>query len=81
MTKILNNEKFAHNIQEIRHSCKLSQDETVRRLHKLGSPLSRSTYSLIELGKGNLYVSDLVGLQKVFQVDFSAFFEGISIAR
>lgn len=81
MTKLLNNEKFAYNIQQIRLSCKLSQKETVRQLRELGSPLSRSTYSLIEMGKGNLYVSDLVGLQQVFQVDFSAFFEGISTSR
>ena len=81
MTKLINNEKFARNIQQIRLSRELSQEETIRRLRKLGSPLSRSTYSLIELGRGNVYVSDLVGLQKVFQVDFSAFFEGISISR
>ncbi len=81
MKKILNNGTFGCNIQRIRLSCGLSQEETTRRLRELGSPLSRSTYSLIEMGRGNVYVSDLVCLQKVFQVDFAAFFEGIPTTR
>lgn len=81
MTKVLKNEIFGHNIQRIRVSRGLTQEQTVAQLQVLGSPLSRSTYSLIELGRGNVYASDLVGLQKVFHVDFSAFFEGISVSR
>lgn len=81
MTKLLGNETFGHNIQRLRISCGLTQEQTVAQLQVLGSPLSRSTYSLIELGRGNIYVSDLVGLQKVFNVDFSAFFEGIPVSR
>lgn len=81
MTKLLCNNQFGENLRNIRRSCHLSQDETVERLYDLGSPLSRSTYSLIELGRGNIYVSDLVGLQKVFDVDFARFFEGIEVSR
>lgn len=81
MTKLLANEIFGHNLQRIRLSCGLTQEQTVAKLQVLGSPLSRSTYSVIELGRGNIYVSDLVGLQKVFNVDFSAFFEDIPISR
>lgn len=81
MSKLLNNEIFGQNIQRIRVSCGLTQEQTIARLQKLGSPLSRSTYSIIEIGKGNVYVSDLVALQKVFQVDYSAFFEGIPTSR
>lgn len=81
MSKLLNNEIFGQNIQRIRASCGLTQEQTIAQLQKLGSPLSRSTYSIIEMGKGNVYVSDLVALQKVFQVDYSAFFEGIPTSR
>lgn len=81
MTKLLKNEIFGHNIRLIRLSCGLTQEQTVAQLQVLGSPLSRSTYSLIELGRGNVYVSDLVGLQKVFNVGFSAFFENIEVSR
>ena len=81
MTKLLAIEIFGHNIQRIRCSRGLTQEQTVAKLQLLGSPLSRSTYSLIELGRGNVYISDLVGLQKVFRVDFAEFFEGIPVSR
>lgn len=79
--KLLNNEIFGKNLQRIRTSCNLTQEQTVAKLQVLGSPLSRSTYSLIELGRGNIYVSDLVGLQQIFQVDYSEFFKDISTMR
>lgn len=79
--KLLNNEIFGKNLQRIRMSCNLTQEQTVAKLQVLGSPLSRSTYSLIELGRGNIYVSDLVGLQQIFQVDYSEFFKDISTMR
>lgn len=79
--KILINQIFSNNIQRIRLSCGLTQEETVAQLQVLGSPLSRSTYSLIEIGRGNLFVSDLVGLQKIFNVDYSEFFKEISVSR
>jgi len=81
MTKLLGNETFGRNIQRLRIACGLTQEQTVAQLQAFGSPLSRSTYSLIELGRGNIYVSDLVGLQKIFKVNFSAFFEGIPVSR
>ena len=79
--KLLTNEIFGRNIRNIRISCGLTQEQTVARLQILGSPLSRSTYSLIESGKGNVFVSDLVGLQKVFNVDYSVFFKNIPTSR
>lgn len=81
MTKLIVNQTFGHNLQRIRHDSGLTQEQTVERLQLLGSPLSRSTYSLIELGRGNLFVSDLVGLQKIFNVDFAVFFDGITVPR
>lgn len=79
--KLLCNEIFGQNLQRIRNSCEMTQEQTVAQSQVLGSPISRSTYSLIELGRGNIYVSDLVGLQKVFHVAYGEFFEGISTGR
>ena len=45
----------------------------------LGSTMSRSTYSKIELGAGNLKVSDLIALKQIYNADYAEFFEGISI--
>lgn len=81
MRKIIVNDTFAKNIQQIRQSCGLTQEQTVAQLQLLGSPLSRATYSLIEMGRGNIFVSDLVGLQKVFNVDYCEFFQGIEPRR
>lgn len=79
--KILNTATLGNNIQQIRIKCKLTQEETVAQLQVLGSPISRSTYSLIELGRGNIFVSDLVALQEVFGVDYSEFFIDIPTSR
>jgi len=81
IVKLLNSQIFGQNLQRIRTSCGLTQEQTVARLQVLGSPLSRSTYSLIELGRGNIYVSDLVGLKQIFQVDYSEFFKDILTER
>ncbi len=81
MKKIITNERFGQNLQRIRLKNNLTQDQTAARLQLLGSPLSRSTYALIELGRGNIYVSDLVGLQRIFDVDYSEFFKDIPPSR
>ena len=79
--KILCSEIFGQNLQRIRNSCQLTQEQTVAKLQVLGSPLSRSTYSLIELGRGNIYISDLVGLRKIFNVEYEEFFRNIPTNR
>lgn len=62
MSKLLGNEILGENIKRIRLARGLTQEQTVARLQVLGSPLSRSTYSLIEMGRGNIFVNDLVGV-------------------
>ena len=81
MTKLLGAEELGRNIRRIRLACGLTQEQTVAKLQVLGSPLSRSTFSLIEMGRGNVFVSDLVALQKIFHVDYQEFFRDISPAR
>jgi len=81
MPKLLGNELLGENIKRIRLQAGLTQEQTVAKLQVLGSPLSRSTYSLIEMGRGNLYVNDLVGLQAVFGVAYEEFFKNIPPSR
>ena len=73
--------QLGENIKRIRLQCGLTQEQTIAKLQTLGSPLSRSTYSLIEAGKGNIFVSDLVGLQTVFGVEYEEFFKNIPPSR
>jgi len=81
MDKLLSTKKFAENLKNIRVSKNMTQEQTVAKLQLLGSPISRSTYSLIEMGKGNIFISDLVGLRQIFNVEYDEFFEGISVQR
>ena len=75
------NEILGENIKRIRLARGLTQEQTVARLQVLGSPLSRSTYSLIEMGRGNIFVNDLVGLRQVFNVSYEEFFKDIPPSR
>ena len=79
--KILNQKILGQNIAKIRIEQGLTQEEVIAKLQVKGSPISRSTYSKIELGEGNIFDSDLVGLQKIFQVPYERFFEGIETFR
>ena len=81
MEKIITNAVFSENLKRIRKESGLTQEKTVRELQLLGSSISRSTYSLIEMGRGNIFISDLVGLQEIFKVDYTEFFKGISVQR
>lgn len=81
MQKILNNGSLGENIKSLRVKAGLTQEQTVAKLQLMGSPISRSTYSLIEMGRGNVFVSDLVGLQQILDVSFDEFFAGISVQR
>ena len=81
MPKLLSNQILGENIKRIRISCRLTQEQTVAQLQVLGSPISRSTYSLIEMGRGNLFVHDLVGLKCIFNVDYEEFFKDIPPSR
>ncbi len=76
--KIIINRRFAENLIALRVERGLSQYKLVEKMQLLGSTISRSTYSKIELASGNLKVSDLVALKRVYGVDYEKFFEGIS---
>lgn len=81
MAKLLGGEKLGRNIRRIRQERGLTQNETVAKMQVLGSPLSRSTFSLIEMGRGNIYASDLVALKMVLQVEYEEFFRDIAPSR
>lgn len=81
MNKILRDCNIGHNIRNIRLSRGFTQEEVVAGLQLLGSPLHRVSYAQIESGRNNIFVSDLVALQKFFNVDYSEFFVGIPTSR
>lgn len=77
MQKVIQNANFGQNLKKLRSERSLSQNDLVSRMQVLGSTISRSGYSMIELGTRNIKVTDLVALQQVYNVDFAEFFQGI----
>ena len=81
MGKILRDAHIGHNIWKIRKSLRYTQEEVVTGLQLLGSPIHRDTYAHIEGGRKNIYVTDLVAMQRFFNVDYADFFVDIPTSR
>lgn len=75
--KILQDLSFGSNIQKIRLSKKMSQSDVVRKLQLLGRTMSVTHYGHIEQGRKNIYVTDLIFLQRIFKVSYEEFFDGL----
>lgn len=65
------------NLRKLRKQAGYSQIELISKLHLLGSDMSRSTYSKIETGARNIRISDFLALKMLYDVDYSAFFDGL----
>ncbi|MEA5002765.1 hypothetical protein SDC9_185766 [bioreactor metagenome] len=77
MQKIIQNADFNQNLKRLRAEKSFSQNDLVSRMQTLGSNISRSGYSMIEIGVRKIKVTDLVALQQIYKVDFAEFFKGI----
>lgn len=77
MQKLRPDLDIGHRIGALRKTAGLTQDQTVAKLQVMGLEISKSTYAKIETNRMNIKVSELVALQKIFKVDFNAFFEGL----
>lgn len=77
--KIKQDIQIGNNIRKLRKQSRLTQEQVVARLQLHGIEISRSIYSQIECGTYNIRVSELIVLSDLFQVDFNAFFENITL--
>ena len=56
----------------------MTQAELGAALEELGRNMSINTLSQIENGKRNIFVSDLICIKQIFELDsFDAFFDGL----
>ena len=78
MQKLRPDLDIGHNIGALRRAVGLTQDQTVAKMQLMGVEISKSTYAKLETNRMNIKVSELVALQKIFETDFNAFFEGLS---
>lgn len=66
---------FGRNIQKIRKSRNMTQEDAVAELQLRGSHMSRCTLAHIERGRRNIKINDLVLMKMIYDVDFDAFFD------
>ena len=67
MQKIRPDMDIGHNIQRLRRSTNMTQDQVVAQLQLMG----------IEINRMNIKVSELIALSKIFDADIAEFFFGL----
>lgn len=77
MQKLRPDLDIGHRIGALRKAAGLTQEQTVAKMQLLEIEISKSTYAKLETNRMNIKVSELIALQKIFKVDFNAFFEGL----
>lgn len=81
MQKILQNVSLGENIQRIRKTKKMSQNDVATEMQLRGRSISRSHYANIEQGIRNVFVTDLVLLHEIFGVSYDEFFQDIQFEK
>ena len=77
MDKLLQDVCLGKNLKQYRKALGLTQGDVCAQMGIKGRPMSQNTYSQIESGRRNIFVSDLVVLSQVLKVDFNKIFENI----
>ena len=77
MQKLRPDLDIGHRIGVLRKAAGLTQEQTVAKMQLMEIEISKSTYAKLETNRMNIKVSELIALQKIFKVDFNAFFEGL----
>ena len=78
MSKIIQDVNLGLNLKRLRESKKLTQADVFARMELMGRPVSQPLYSMIENGTRNIFVSDLMVLKEIFDVEYDEFFQGLS---
>lgn len=77
MQKLLQDKNIGTNLRSLRDSMGYTQQDVCAKLGVMGREMSTNTYSLIENGRRNIFVSDLILFKKIYNVSFDLFFEGL----
>lgn len=78
MQKIRPDLDIGHNIQALRKSAALTQDQVVAKLQLMGLNISKSTYAKLETNRMNIKVSELVAMHEIFGASYEDFFRNLS---
>ena len=78
MQKLRPDMNIGGNIQKIRYSRKLTQDQVIAKMNLMGIQISKSTYAKLETNRMNLKVSELVAMKEILECEFNDFFEELN---
>ena len=78
MQKLRPDMNIGGNIQKIRYSRKLTQDQVIAKMNLMGIQISKSTYAKLETNRMNIKVSELVSMKEIFECEFNDFFEELN---
>ena len=70
MQKLRPDMNIGGNIQKIRYSRKLTQDQVIAKMNLMGIQISKSTYAKLETNRMNIKVSELVAMKEIFKILF-----------
>ena len=78
MQKLRPDMNIGGNIQKIRYSRKLTQDQVIAKMNLMGIQISKSTYAKLETNRMNIKVSELVSMKEIFECEFNDFLEELN---
>ena len=71
--------QIGQTIRALRLERNLTQEQVITKLQLMNIDITRSIYSQIESGTYNIRISVLIGLSRLFQVDYNTFFQNLSL--
>ena len=77
MQKLRPDIDIGRRIADLRRAAGPTQDQTIARMQLMEIQISKSSYAKLETNRMNIKISELIALQKIFKVDFNAFFENL----
>ena len=77
MSKFIQDLNIGKNIQKLRKMKGFTQENICAKLDLAGRPMIRSTYAQIETGKRNIFVSDLIAIKNILNVEYEDIFNDL----
>ena len=69
---------LGNNLQNLRNSLNLTQEQVAAQLQIRNFSITRSIYSQMEAGTYNIRISELIALAEIFRTDFNTIFKDLS---
>lgn len=77
MAKLIPDISIGENLKRLRKAKGLTQANMCARMDVIGRPMSQSTYAMIEGGTRNIFISDLIAMKIILNVEFSELFANL----